>query len=549
MIDTEYGLESDITLPAGEDGCCDFLYGIRTYWCSGSDEASVNIGKIEKYEIPHANRDGLQTFRITGIPEGGPYFLTITCGDTSIDYSGIYVRRENSSLPAPPHLTGGFSKERKEGAQIIRGIKDGAVLQRNEDNVCEIEMVLLGEGDVRVSFDGAYAEETGKDGFNKARVFTLKGIPTGGPYAFSIFIGNDEIKLRDIYVGDNWLCGGQSNMEANAREDDTDRKETKNSKIRFLSPDNEWGEATPVLKGYNGVSPAYYFAKKMYEYTSVPQGILMYAFGGSPLYTWMPFENPLNYAGKYCRLLKRAYLGGRKISGIFWYQGEAEAQRPACQNVYFTEMPRFISSIRKETFCPDAPFVQAQVFKMFTNEPWEEMDTWWTRMRAKQLQLENIVNRADAVATSNSSTEDGLHLISESQRTVGRSAAESMMHMLHPENAGYLPYIRVDKVSIGDGHVYVKFRNLHGNLVSSGHANGFSLTQSESMLTGMSPFRVDLKGDTADLFCGYGVSDMRLQKLYYAFGNRYYCNITDEAGRPLPAFGPINLSDAEEIKN
>ena len=29
--------------------------------------------------------------------------------------------------------------------------------------------------------------------------------------------------------------------------------------------------------------------------------------------------------------------------------------------------------------------------------------------------------------------------------------------------------------------------------------------------------------------------------LYYAFGNDAYANITDEAGRPIPAFGPIPL--------
>ena len=33
----------------------------------------------------------------------------------------------------------------------------------------------------------------------------------------------------------------------------------------------------------------------------------------------------------------------------------------------------------------------------------------------------------------------------------------------------------------------------------------------------------------------------------YGFGNSFYCNITDSAGRPIPAFGPVSLAEDENL--
>ena len=40
----------------------------------------------------------------------------------------------------------------------------------------------------------------------------LDDLPTGGPYALTIEAKN-TIKLDDVYVGEVWLCSGQSNMD------------------------------------------------------------------------------------------------------------------------------------------------------------------------------------------------------------------------------------------------------------------------------------------------------------------------------------------------
>ena len=53
----------------------------------------------------------------------------------------------------------------------------------------------------------------------------LDALPAGGPYELSIKSGDDAVTVRDILLGDVWLCSGQSNMqftlsEAVGRHDD-----------------------------------------------------------------------------------------------------------------------------------------------------------------------------------------------------------------------------------------------------------------------------------------------------------------------------------------
>src|SRR5690606_20030466 len=62
---------------------------------------------------------------------------------------------------------------------------------------------------VTVNFEGNYAETvTGADGRWKLRIAPLAA---GGPFEFKIE-GNNSIVLKNIMVGEVWVCSGQSNM-------------------------------------------------------------------------------------------------------------------------------------------------------------------------------------------------------------------------------------------------------------------------------------------------------------------------------------------------
>ena len=82
-------------------------------------------------------------------------------------------------------------------------ISDKMVLQR------DVELDIWGWAEpgtwVTVRFNGAYYEsQTGQDG---RWTVTLPPQKAGGPYLMEV----NEIAIRDVLVGDVWLCSGQSN--------------------------------------------------------------------------------------------------------------------------------------------------------------------------------------------------------------------------------------------------------------------------------------------------------------------------------------------------
>ena len=550
MIDMVYGLADNTTLPAGEDGCCDVRFAFFTYYGPESGKPEVSIGKVEEIAQRDANHDGLRICRLTGIPEGGPYTLDFSYGsEHRMVYHNLYVRRRGSTLPPPPHYVCGFSSERKDGqTYVVRGLASGAVLQRGTDDRCDIRFVIHGEGEVTVSGIDCELCETGKDPYDSEREFSLRGIAVGGPYSFTLMIGETALPFDNVYVGDNWLCSGQSNMEANAPMTDYDRAQVPDETVRYLSKGNEWLPATPVLKGYGGVTCAYYFARKMREYTGVPQGIVHYAVGGSPLYTWKPSDEPVFVPSRYGTLIRRALLAGGRVRGVFWFQGCAEARRPLCQAIFTENMKELVSAFRRDLGDPKIPFVQCQVCRWHWRETTiDSVDHWWSEFRAKQLGLSEEIDNLDTVTAITAKTVDGLHIDATAQRQVGTNAAEAMMHMIAPDDDRFLPYIRPEKINVSGDRVFVRFKNLHGDLTASGNESGFALTESTHVLTGNQPYAIELRGDTAVLKCCMDTEELRRQYLYYGFGNSFYCNITDSAGRPIPAFGPVSLAEAENL--
>ena len=89
--------------------------------------------------------------------------------------------------------------------KIICGLKNGALLQRDENNVCKCFFKAETNGEMKSSIGIVLKNDDGR--------YVLTGIPVGGPYSFTLSDQKDVIEFNDIYVGDLWFLGGQSNME------------------------------------------------------------------------------------------------------------------------------------------------------------------------------------------------------------------------------------------------------------------------------------------------------------------------------------------------
>ena len=178
-------------------------------------------------------------------------------------------------------------------------ISDGIVLQR--DVAVKIWGWARPGEKVSLSFNELSLETiTGND--TKWEI-TLPPQKAGGPYEMKLDAGN-HINLKNILLGDVWLCSGQSNMEyPMSRLTDkyaTEIEQSENPGIRqfkipqkynFNDPQENyasgsWVEANPkTIPDFSAV--AYFFALELYEKYHIPIGIINASLGGSPAEAWM----------------------------------------------------------------------------------------------------------------------------------------------------------------------------------------------------------------------------------------------------------------------
>ena len=131
----------------------------------------------------------------------------------------------------------------------------------------------------------------------------LPAMKAGGPYTMNIDASN-HVTLKDVLVGDVWLCSGQSNMvhqmALHAVRYADEVANANNPQIRhFWVPNitNLQGPQTDLPGGYwKSANPAdigefsavaYFFAKKLYEKYHVPIGLINASWGGIPIEAMM----------------------------------------------------------------------------------------------------------------------------------------------------------------------------------------------------------------------------------------------------------------------
>jgi len=207
----------------------------------------------------------------------------------------------------------------------------------------------------------------------------------GSSKAQSIFIQN-------ILIGEVWLASGQSNMEWNNTwlRVDNYKEEVGSANLpnlRFFKVnlktnptplDDLWGAwnvCTPdVMMETSGTG--YYFAKHLQDSLKVPVGVIVDAWGGTPIEFWYPEESfsdqeelvkstnkqkeymwfPASQTGWGYNAMTYP-MEDFSIAGIIWYQGESNATDP---ELYADKMEVLINERRKQ-FNRDLPFYYVQI--------------------------------------------------------------------------------------------------------------------------------------------------------------------------------------------
>lgn len=158
------------------------------------------------------------------------------------------------------------------------------------------EKVTVGLG------DGARVTATA-DASGRWRVH-LDPHPAGGPYRLHVQGGDSSVAIEDVYVGEVWLCAGQSNMEMKVHQTQNAGQEISEGNwpmIRHLNvprklsnepqddQDGMWVVCSPdTVGGFTAVG--YYFAHRLHQSLDVPVGLLNASWGGTRIEPWISPE-------------------------------------------------------------------------------------------------------------------------------------------------------------------------------------------------------------------------------------------------------------------
>ena len=216
----------------------------------------------------------------------------------------------------------------------------------------------------------------------------------GGPFTITVSDG-EPVTIKNILIGEVWLCSGQSNMEMPMKGfkdqpiigsndaifnsiNDQLRLYIVPRAVERLTKDTSktsfWKAAAPESVS-NFSATAYYFGRLLQQQLKIPVALINVSYGGSPAEAFMSADalkafpeisipsatgteklNNKNATTLYNGMLHPVV--GYSIKGCIWYQGESNYDRP---DQYEKLFPAMVDLWRKEWGQGNFPFYFAQI--------------------------------------------------------------------------------------------------------------------------------------------------------------------------------------------
>lgn len=243
-------------------------------------------------------------------------------------------------------------------------LSDNMVLQQQSSNT--IKGYGNKESDITLttSWDGKkYTTKSNKKGYFE---ITIETPSYGGPYDITITDGNTRSTLKNILIGDVWLCSGQSNMEMPVKG--FRGQPVNNSHQAIIAADSRRNLRLFTVKRAYSTTPAddvegiwtkadsknvsefsavaYFFGNILENKLNIPIGLIHSSWSASKIEAWMDKETLSSFSEIDLSVLGNSEFGypngtptllynamiyplhGLSVKGVIWYQGESNSSQP-----------------------------------------------------------------------------------------------------------------------------------------------------------------------------------------------------------------------------
>ncbi|MBL8794471.1 MAG: hypothetical protein JNM56_11240 [Planctomycetia bacterium] len=459
---------------------------------------------------------------------GGPFALSIQ-GDKSIDLKDVHVA----------------------DLLLASVLGDGMVLQRG-DKAPVFGTARPGDKVVVTFRDRTYAAVADARGAWRADV--VPGA-AGGPFPMTIQ-GRTTLKLPEVYVGEVWVCSGQSNMHyALSYSKDAGKLvlDPPNPGLRLQKfPEASSAPNHPALK-FGGWQPAhkkaalefsgtgYYFGAALQEKLQVPVGLIHSAYNATGVSEWTPDwklvelkAGSLGHGQLYSRQIKS--IQPFAIRGVIWYQGEANAQAPDPLG-YDRRQAALIEGWRKDWGQGDFPFLFVQLArigfgteqtygdKLPTPEQ-REIVKDWARVRDQQRRVLTLVPNT-AMAVSYDLTTGNLHPPEKKQ--IAERLALAARALAYGEKLEYAGPLLASARREGD-EVIVRFTHATGLTAQGGAPRQFEAATADGKFQ---PVKARVDGEQVRLAVNGLKGPLTIR---YAYREWPDGNLVNAAGLPASPF-------------
>ena len=265
----------------------------------------------------------------------------------------------------------------------------------------------------------------------------------GGPYEIA-FNDGIETRIKDILMGEVWICSGQSNMEMPMKgfpgqpvdNANMDALRSRNDQIRLFTVkrSSSFTPKTDVIGSWKHANAesvrdfsatAYYFGRLVQEQLDVPIGLILAAWGGSACEAWMTAEwlkafpaakipqseTDIKSKNRTPTVLYNGMLHpliGMTMKGVIWYQGEDNYNRASTYADMFTTM---IRGWRADWQQGDFPFYYCQIapydYGLITAPGEKVINSAY--LREQQAKAEHMINNVGMAVLMDAGMEKGIH--------------------------------------------------------------------------------------------------------------------------------------------